>query len=143
MPIFHVISKDTGFDPLINHLKTKKIKVQREKDISEIPILKPPVSKTITENVIIKISEAKSENENYIFAAMGLPIFDGKIDIIINFLIASKNAKQRTEKTLANSINSLFKKQLSQNEIENLIKEISNRKIISIMGNKVSYSLPK
>ena len=42
---FHVISKDTGFDPLIKHLKTKRIYAQREKDISEIPLLK--ISKRI------------------------------------------------------------------------------------------------
>lgn len=26
---FHIISKDTGFDPLIKHLKTRNIRVQR------------------------------------------------------------------------------------------------------------------
>lgn len=37
---FHIISRDTGFDPLIKHLKDKKIKVQRERDLSEIPVLR-------------------------------------------------------------------------------------------------------
>ena len=32
---FHIISKDTGFDPLIEHAKTRKIHIQRSKDISE------------------------------------------------------------------------------------------------------------
>ncbi|MEA3275850.1 MAG: PIN domain-containing protein [Pseudomonadota bacterium] len=33
---FHIISKDTGFDSLIEHLKTRKIYAQREKDLAEI-----------------------------------------------------------------------------------------------------------
>lgn len=36
---FHIISKDTGFDPLIQHLKTKKITLSRSLDIKEIPLL--------------------------------------------------------------------------------------------------------
>jgi hypothetical protein len=39
---FHVISKDRGFDPLIRHLKEKKINVQRESDLAEIPSLRIP-----------------------------------------------------------------------------------------------------
>ena len=31
---FHIISKDTGFDPLIKHLKTKNIRVLRENNVS-------------------------------------------------------------------------------------------------------------
>ena len=37
---FHIISKDTGFDPLIQHLKTKKIFAARSRDVSEIPLVK-------------------------------------------------------------------------------------------------------
>ena len=31
---FHLISRDKGFDPLIRHLKDRKIRVQREKDLA-------------------------------------------------------------------------------------------------------------
>ena len=37
---FHIISKDTGFDPLIKHLTVRKIRVQRERDLAEIPALR-------------------------------------------------------------------------------------------------------
>ena len=30
---FHVISRDTGFDPLIKHLRSRKIRIQRDKDL--------------------------------------------------------------------------------------------------------------
>ena len=46
---FHIISKDTGFDPLIEHLKSQKIGATRSKDISEIPLHKAANSKTLQE----------------------------------------------------------------------------------------------
>ena len=36
---FHVISKDTGFDPLIKHLKTRDIYAARSQSIEEMPCL--------------------------------------------------------------------------------------------------------
>src|SRR5262245_21807547 len=36
----HIISKDTGFDPLINHLKSRKILASRSESVLELPILK-------------------------------------------------------------------------------------------------------
>jgi hypothetical protein len=38
---FHIISKDTGFDPLVKHLKERKLRACRVRAIGEIPILKP------------------------------------------------------------------------------------------------------
>src|ERR1041384_7667498 len=38
---FYIISKDKGFDPLIQHLKSKKMSAGRVKSIAEIPGLKP------------------------------------------------------------------------------------------------------
>lgn len=36
---FHVISKDTGFDPLIEHLRSQQIPVRRVGGVTEIPIV--------------------------------------------------------------------------------------------------------
>ena len=38
---FHIISKDSGFDPLVKHLKGKKIFAQRSTCIADIPYFKP------------------------------------------------------------------------------------------------------
>lgn len=111
---FHIISKDTGFDPLIRHLKTKKIYAQREKDISEIPLL--------------KISNSKSISE--------------RLDAIVDYLKSRGNAKPRTVVTLSNSINSLFQQKLGEPELSNLVDELVKRKVVVKNGNKVSYHIP-
>ena len=110
---FHIISKDTGFDPLIRHLKTKKIYVQREKDISEIPLL--------------KISNTESLPE--------------RVNSIIEFLKSRGNSKPRAIKTLSNSINSLFMKKLGDDELSEIVEELIKHKVVIVSGTKVSYDL--
>ncbi len=111
---FHIISKDTGFDPLIRHLKSKKIHAYRERDIAEIPIL--------------KISNSKSKSE--------------RVDAIVEFLKSRGTSKPRKVKTLSNSINSLFMKKLENGELSGLLNELVERKVVIIDDTKVSYKLP-
>lgn len=46
---FHIVSKDTGFDPLIQHLKTEGILARRVKAMEEIPLVKASAAKTPSE----------------------------------------------------------------------------------------------
>ena len=39
---FHIVSKDTGFDPLIEHLRTRKIHAVRHTDYSTLDFSAPP-----------------------------------------------------------------------------------------------------
>lgn len=50
---FHVISKDTGFDPLISHLKQKRIFCARESSIDEIPLIKNGKIQSASERIEI------------------------------------------------------------------------------------------
>lgn len=111
---FHIISKDTGFDPLIKHLKNKKIYAQRHTDIAEIPLLK------------IASSTTKIE----------------KVNEIIDFLTVRGSAKPRTVQTLSNSINMLFMKKLEESELSELVEELIKQKIVIQGNNKISYKLP-
>ena len=88
---FHIISKDTGFDPLIAHLKEQKIYTCRSKDVAEIPILKAANSKTSAE----------------------------KLEIVLANLRQRGAGRPRTLKTLSGTIESLFMKQLADGELQN------------------------
>jgi hypothetical protein len=112
---FYIISKDTGFDPLIKHLMAKKIRVQREKDLAEIPVL--------------RMSTATSNEE--------------KIAAIVKNLSGRGQARPRKVKTLANTINSLFTKKLAEQELAHLMKELEQREYITINQGNVSYKLPQ
>ena len=110
---FHIISRDTGFDPLIKHLKSRKIKVQRERDLAEIPVL--------------RMSSATSNDE--------------KIAAIVKNLAGRGQSKPRKVKTLSNTINSLFTENLSEQQLEVLVKELEKRQYIKVNDGNVSYHL--
>lgn len=110
---FHIISKDAGFDPLISHLKTKKILAARHKDVVDIPLLKAANSKTLAE----------------------------KIDVVVVNLRQRGASRPRTVKTLSSTIGSLFQKQLAEGDIKTILAELAKAGHAVIDGTKVSYSL--
>lgn len=111
---FHIISKDSGFDPLIEHLRKQDISVQRSNDLAEISILKK--------------SNAKSAPQ--------------KLEVIVRNL-SRATGRPRKVRTLSNTINALFGKSLDEQELEGLIKALQKLGHISIEGGNVSYHLPE
>ena len=111
---FHIISKDTGFDPLIQHLKSKKLFAGRSRDVSEIPL--------------VKVTNTKSPTE--------------KIAVIVANLQQRGASKPRTVKTLLSTVSSIFQKQLSEHELAELLNDLQAKSYVTVNDTKVSYSLP-
>ena len=110
---FHIISKDKGFDPLIRHLEDRKIRVKREVDIGEIPLL--------------QLSDTTSMDE--------------KIAAIVKNLGGRGLSRPRKVRTLQNTINTLFTPKLGQADLNALVKELQKRKLIVVNQNNVNYKL--
>lgn len=111
---FHVISKDAGFDPLIQHMKERKVLASRSKDVADIALLSAP--------------RAKSTDE--------------RMDAVVANLQQRGASRPRTVKTLTSTVNALFQKQLSEDELHALIKSMEGKGLITFDGNKVLYALP-
>ncbi|MEJ2690589.1 MAG: PIN domain-containing protein [Deltaproteobacteria bacterium] len=111
---FHIISKDTGFDPLLKHLQARKIRIQREKDLAEIPAL--------------RMSTTTSSDE--------------KISAVVKNLIGRGQSRPRKVTTLANTINALFTKKLDESELMTLINALQKKGYLEIADGNVSYKLP-
>lgn len=111
---FHIISKDKGFDPLIQHLRGRKLSIARSASIADIPLLKASNAKTAPE----------------------------KIEVIVSNLRQRGAAKPRTVKTLSSTISSLFQKQLADEELASILDEMQGKGWIQTNENKVSYALP-
>ena len=111
---FHVISKDTGFDPLIRHLNKKGILCRRAVSIIEIHQAEK--------------ASAKTEDE--------------MVDVIIENLLKRKSAKPRRVKTLGSTIQTLFANQLPDKALASLIDRLSIRGVITVVDDKVGYNLP-
>ena len=109
--IFHVISKDTGYDQLLRHMKSKRIDAARQKDLFDMPWLssankKPP---------------------------------DEQLTALVENLSARGNARPRKVRTLKNAINSLFGNKLDTDRIDHLVKDLEERKYIVIKQDYVAY----
>lgn len=111
---FHIISKDKGFDPLIQHLKSKKVFAGRVTAITEIPV--------------VKASNLKSPAE--------------RLQVVLAKLQQLKAAKPRAVKTLSSTIASLFQKQLAEEDVAALVQELVSQGYLSVSGTKVTYALP-
>lgn len=111
---FHIVSKDTGFDPLIRHLKTKGVFAHRSVSISSIPFFKPALPSGS----------------------------DAQIEAVVTHLTKMKAARPRTEKTLLSTLHALFKKELSDHQLATLFASLCKRGIVKVDGTKVSYVLP-
>jgi hypothetical protein len=111
---FHVISRDKGFDPLIRHLKSKRIRVMRARDLTEIPPLQLPASTSM----------------------------DEKIAAIVKNLGGRGQSRPRKVRTLKNTINTLFTQKLDDADLTRLVQELQKRKLIVVNQGNVSYKLP-
>ena len=112
---FHIVSKDKGFDPLINHLKKRKTRAGRVADVSELPPLRTPLS-----------AEEKE-----------------RIDLILKDLSARGSSRPRRVKTLTSTISSLFKGELGEKKASSLIRKLQAKGYVVVDGVSVTYRLPR
>lgn len=112
---FHIISKDSGFDPLIAHLKTQKIYACRSRGVGDMPI--------------VKAANSKSPSE--------------KLEFVVANLRQRGPSRPRTVKTLTSTISSLFQKALAEDEVSTLLEELQRKGYVTVNAARVSYSLPE
>lgn len=112
--LFHIVSKDAGFDPLINHLKGKGVFAQRSTCIAEMPFFRGVTS-------------------------MGV---DAQVSVVIEDLTKRKTGKPATRKSLLATINAKFNKALTEQQLSALFSCLCERGIVKLEGTKLSYSLP-
>ena len=111
---FHIISKDSGFDPLIKYLRGRKIFAQRSTCIADIPYFKPVLP----------------------------PGTEAQVEVVIADLVRRKASKPRTKKSLISTLHALFRKELSEQQLSQLFAALCTRGVVKVDGTKVSYDLP-
>jgi len=118
---FHIISKDSGFDPLIEHLKKEKISVVRSVSIEAMPCFAPKEKPTS--------AQAKQTDEDL-------------VKTVIDDLIRRKTSKPRTKRTLLTTIHARCGKDLPASRINGIYVALVREGFVKVDGAKVSYSLP-
>ncbi len=115
---FHIISNDTGFDPLIKHLKAKKISVLRS------PVLKP-----------IQVPQSKPKPASPKTSA------DARARQFMASVCRPKATKPGSEKTLASAIASFYQKKLSDQEVSAIVAAMRKAGFIKLADGKINYAV--
>ena len=151
---FHIISKDTGFDPLIRHLKVKGILCARSSSIEEMPCFNSSIvlaaQKSVTTVELPQPENSKSappSSESRVpkaDASSGVEeaAIEKLIKSVVDDLIKRKNAKPRTPKALMGTIHARCGKQIPAAEIDAVYDALVMREYVKIDGAKVTYALP-
>jgi hypothetical protein len=124
---FHIISKDTGFDPLIQHLKRKKIFVSRSVSIEEMPCFKVPLTHA-SEHLTPTNGNAQTREE--------------LIQRAIQALARRKTGKPKNPKTLFNTLHTDCGKALPESDIQFVYETLIRRGYVSVQGDAITYALP-
>jgi hypothetical protein len=111
---FHIISKDTGFDPLIAHLKDQGIFSKRSTTLDAIPILRNLTTATR----------------------------DEQVEAVIEKLRGMPKSRPQKDKTLRAMVSAWFGKKLDQAALDRIINELARRKVILTEGGRLKYDLP-
>jgi hypothetical protein len=109
---FHVISKDAGFDPLLQHLKEKNILCRRWQTVEEIPA--------------VKTANVRSPEE--------------RADLFLSDLRQSNAGKPVCEKGLRNAVAAYFLRQLTDDQISAVIGALQGPGRLAIADGKVEYA---
>ena len=128
---FHIISKDTGFDPLIQHLKSRKIYCARSASIEEMPsFAQSPAPKPEEKAAATPPAPVKK-----------IPIND-YLKLAVEDLINRKSSIPRTIKTLKNTIQTKFGKGTPVAITEQVYALLIKNGHVKLNGEKVSYTFP-
>lgn len=131
---FHIISKDTGFDPLIEHLKSRRIYSARSASIEGMPCFKETldaarVTAHLASELSPKLTAGRMSVEDLVKAA-------------VEDLIKRKASKPRTLQTLRSTIQAKCGKELPAWQIDAVYEAMVRRGYIKLTGEMVTYSLP-
>ncbi len=109
---FHIISKDTGFKPLVEFLyHEEKILCLLESSIANIPLLKQSVPKSI----------------------------EDRYQLVVETLSNSKAPKPKKIKTMRNQIISICKNEIVESDADEIIQKLVENKFIELKNESITY----
>jgi PIN domain len=144
---FHIISKDTGFDPLVAHLKSRAIQASRSASIEAMPCF-DAAPKTLSEQQsagppIKKAKRARStKSDSPSAVGKTSAALEARIQAVIENLKNRRSARPTKMATLLNTIHAKIGKAQPLAEAEALRDVLVDRGYVLVNGLRVTYDLP-
>ena len=131
---FHIISKDTGFDPLIQHLKARKVFSARSPSIEEMPCFR--AASPVTS--VADPAQARP-NERHVADAGR---FEELCTMAVAQLVAMKRVRPGKLSKLHNAIQSKLGKDVSGSTVDMVCSELVKRGLVKVAGQRLAYAIP-
>jgi len=129
---FYIIAKDTGYDPLVNHLRSNHIHASRHDDFTSLPFLR-----AIPCPVAAKPKAAPK-------AKVPAPVLDGIWSRVVEHLRKNSTSRPRTKRRLLRNLLARFAKEIPEAEVPGVIEYLSQAGYIAIDAKDVvTYALEK
>jgi hypothetical protein len=130
---FTIVSRDTGFDPLIKHLAARGIPCRRSPTLPDA--VPAPAKATKTAKPAAAPKRNASREASKPVAA------DPRLSLVLENLGRMKASRPRTLKSLGASIRSWFKPPLDDKALAALLDQLTKAGKIKVDGTKVGYTL--
>ena len=135
---FHIVSKDTDYDPLIAHLKKEfNISCQRWSAFSAIPHIRGAASKAAP--VARQAAKPRALPKA---TAKAAPAASNSVDVVVENLVKRARARPSTLKALSSTIKSHFRGVgMTDAEVDAIVDDLKARGLIAVKDGKVTYQL--
>jgi len=135
--VFHIVSKDTDYDPLIDHLKAKKIHCHRWSAFGNIPHPRGAAPK-----VAAAPRPAAKPKPAPKLAPKAAPATSSQVDEVVDNLRKRARARPSTLKALTSTIKSHFRGiAMTDATVATIVDALEARGLITIQDGKVAYQL--
>ena len=137
---FFIVSKDTGFDPLVVHLAARGTSVRRISDSSPLQAPPPRPARTTAAKTVAKA--APSATTAAAVKSHTPPTETGeRADYVSKRLKASPTSRPARLKTLQSTIQALLGKDhpLGEDDLRGIIAALQTRGVLSVSDTKISY----
>jgi hypothetical protein len=116
---FHIISRDAGYDPLIEHLRSKHIRARRHDDFTSLTFTGPAKPQAATTPVLVPKRKLQSQPEAQPSA------LDGRETQVLEHLRKPTTSRPRSEKKLVSYLVAYLGRGMTEVEALGLIKYLS------------------
>lgn len=142
---FHIISKDTGFDPLVEHLKARKVFACRSAAISQMPLFRTTATPTLPTQAApatpAKAPEKASQTSVSAKTVEPVQVTAAqRLARMKQLLKKMEGSKPTSLATLKKHVAAQFCNQLKADDVESIIAGLQKAGTLKLVGAKVQYS---
>ena len=150
---FHIVSKDAGYDPLIEHLRDRHLDVQRHAGCADLPFPWPGKAPAANDTVVRKTAPKKAASKKVAAktAAKKAPAnpppamesVENWTDRVLKNLTDHPKARPKKRPALCAKIANLIKKPADSPEVASVIDRLTSSKVLSFDDKGIAnYQLP-